>query len=116
MNHKSLDIINDPQFYQYTTLKDLELMNTSELTIHLSIIRKEQRRLKEKCYQRGHIKKSSADSLDFNNLADVNKTRERIESLLFEKQGYIPQTITQKMIDNLISLNKKTVKKLNDKC
>lgn len=49
MEIRELIIIEDPCFYQYTTIKELESFNTSELTIALSVLRKEQRRLKEKC-------------------------------------------------------------------
>ena len=48
MEIRELTVIEDPCFYQYTTIKELESFNTSELTIALSVVRKEQRRLKEK--------------------------------------------------------------------
>ncbi|EIP8133641.1 hypothetical protein LT189_002389 [Enterococcus faecalis] len=97
--------INDPCFYQYTRKKELELFNTSELTIALSVLRKEQRRLKEKVYQK-------KDRLDKQNLKMANRRREEIEQLLFIKQGFIPEIITQKMINTIIVNNQKTVTKL----
>lgn len=41
MEIRELAIIEDPCFYQYTTIKELESFNTSELTIALSVVRKE---------------------------------------------------------------------------
>ena len=52
MDNKMFVPINDPCFYQYTRKKELESFNTSELTIALSVLRKEQRRLKEKVYKK----------------------------------------------------------------
>lgn len=113
--YKEFEVVIDPRFYQYTEKHELSAMNTSELTICLSLARKEQRRLKEKCYYRGNMKKSNVDVLDLQDLEDVEIARNTIELLLFEKQGYVPPTITQKMIDSLISANKKTVKLFNEK-
>lgn len=102
MEIRELTIIEDPCFYQYTTIKELESFNTSELTIALSVVRKEQRRLKEKVYHSG-----SGDQVDKNNVKLINKYRANLEKLLFIKQGYIPDAITQNMIDTLIKNNKK---------
>lgn len=102
---KSLIQIKDPCFYQYTDYKELKSFNTSELTIALSVLRKEQRRLKEKVYQK-------MDRLDKENLKMANKRREEIEQLLFIKQGYIPAVITQNMIETLIKNNKKSTQKI----
>lgn len=41
MEIRELTVIEDPCFYQYTTIKELESFNTSELTIALSVVRKE---------------------------------------------------------------------------
>lgn len=101
MEIRELTIIEDPCFYQYTTIKELESFNTSELTIALSVVRKEQRRLKEKVYHSG-----SGDQVDKNNVKLINKYRANLEKLLFIKQGYIPDAITQNMIDTLIKNNK----------
>ncbi len=101
MEIRELIIIEDPCFYQYTTIKELESFNTSELTIALSVLRKEQRRLKEKVYHSG-----SGDQVDKNNVKLINKYRANLEKLLFIKQGYIPDAITQNMIDTLIKNNK----------
>ncbi|WP_246601588.1 hypothetical protein [Enterococcus alishanensis] len=46
---RELKVTKDPSFYQYIDLEELEVMNTSELTIALKVLRKEQRRLTEKC-------------------------------------------------------------------
>lgn len=102
---KSFIQIKDPCFYQYTDYKELKSFNTSELTIALSVLRKEQRRLKEKVYQK-------MDRLDKENLKMANKRREEIEQLLFIKQGFIPEIITQKMINTIIVNNQRTVTKL----
>ena len=42
----------------------------------------------------------------------ANRRREEIEQLLFIKQGFIPEIITQKMINTFIVNNQKTVTKL----
>jgi SET domain-containing protein len=107
MEIRELIIIEDPCFYQYTTIKELESFNTSELTIALSVLRKEQRRLKEKVYHSG-----SGDQVDKNNVKLINKYRANLEKLLFIKQGYIPDAITQNMIDTLIKNNKKSIQKI----
>ncbi|EMJ6878512.1 hypothetical protein RD719_003032 [Enterococcus faecalis] len=107
MEIRKLTIIEDPCFYQYTTIKELESFNTSELTIALSVLRKEQRRLKEKVYHSG-----SGDQVDKNNVKLINKYRANLEKLLFIKQGYIPDAITQNMIDTLIKNNKKSIQKI----
>lgn len=109
MEIRELTIIEDPCFYQYTTIKELESFNTSELTIALSVLRKEQRRLKEKVYHSG-----SGDQVDKNNVKLINKYRANLEKLLFIKQGYIPDAITQNMIDTLIKNNKKSIRKLQN--
>ena len=101
MEIRELTIIEDPCFYQYTTIKELESFNTSEL--------KEQRRLKEKVYHSG-----SGDQVDKNNVKLINKYRAHLEKLLFIKQGYIPDAITQNMIDTLIKNNKKSIQKLQN--
>lgn len=107
MEIRELTIIEDPYFYQYTTIKELESFNTSELTIALSVVRKEQRRLKEKVYHSG-----SGDQVDKNNVKLINKYRAKLEKLLCIKQGYIPDAITQNMIDTLIKNNKKSIQKI----
>jgi hypothetical protein len=107
MEIRELTIIEDPCFYQYTTIKELESFNTSELTIALSVVRKEQRRLKEKVYHSG-----SGDQVDKNNVKLINKYRANLEKLLFIKQGYIPDAITQNMIDTLIKTTKKSIQKI----
>jgi hypothetical protein len=108
MEIRELTIIEDPCFYQYTTIKELESFNTSELTIALSVVRKEQRRLKEKkVYHSG-----SGDQVDKNNVKLINKYRANLEKLGFIKQGYIPDAITQNMIDTLIKNNKKSIQKI----
>lgn len=109
MEIRELIIIEDPCFYQYTTIKELESFNTSELTIALSVLRKEQRRLKEKVYHSG-----SGDQVDKNNVKLIIKYRVNLEKLLFIKQGYIPDAITQNMIDTLIKNNKKSIRKLQN--
>ena len=107
MEIRELTIIEDPCFYQYTTIKELESFNTSELTVALSVLRKEQRRLKEKVYHSG-----SGDQVDKNNVKLINKYRANLEKLLFIKQVYIPDAITQNMIDTLIKNNKKSIQKI----
>ncbi|WPH48380.1 hypothetical protein SHT67_14180 (plasmid) [Enterococcus faecalis] len=107
MELRELTIIEDPCFYQYTRIKALESFNTSELTIALSVIRKEQRRLKEKVYHSG-----SGDQVDKNNVKFIKRYRAKLEELLFIKQGYIPDAITQNMIDTLIKNNRKSLKKI----
>ena len=54
MEIRELTIIEDPLLLSiYDDKKELESFNTSELTIALSVVRKEQRRLKEKVYHSG---------------------------------------------------------------
>ncbi|MGX2947091.1 hypothetical protein [Enterococcus alishanensis] len=98
---RELKVTKDPSFYQYTDLEELEVMNTSELTIALKVLRKEQRRLTEKCYRWGKQKRSEAEDLDVENVKLIRKYRPQLEQILFGKQGYVPRAITDNMLVEL---------------
>lgn len=109
-DYQEMKIIEDPCFYQYTPVKELNTLNTSELTIALSVLRKEQRRLKEKVFR-----SFPKDPLYKSNLRLLNRRRKDVEELLFIKQGYIPDVITQNMIDTLIKNNRKSILKMKNR-
>ncbi len=87
------------------------MFNKSELTIALSVVRKEQRRLKEKVFH-----SQSGDQVDKNNVKLINKYIANLERLLFIKQGYILDAIMQNMIDTLTKNNSKSIRKIQKGC
>ncbi|MDT2525147.1 hypothetical protein P7D73_18240 [Enterococcus raffinosus] len=115
MKLRKLEIIEDPCFYQYVTEKDLEKFNTIELTIALSVLRVEQRRLQDKVQVRGTYNKKTAEKIDRDNFFAIRNYRKSLEQILFDKQGFIPAQITKPTIDKLIIQNKKTLEKFANK-
>ncbi|MBL1227231.1 hypothetical protein [Enterococcus sp. BWR-S5] len=92
---RTLDLTEDPSFYQYESAGELSTMNSIELTKRLYLLRKENRRLSEKIYR---TKNRSSDQIDKDNLKKTETYLEQIENLLIEKQGYFPYRVDQSMI------------------
>ncbi|MGM0183329.1 hypothetical protein [Enterococcus sp. AZ102] len=115
MKIRELNIIDDPSFYQYTTSSELTKLNMIELIHALSLTRKEQRRLQEKCKAVGIYDKKNASELDKQNYKEITRFRGNLEQVVFDKLGYVPAQITENMLHTLIKNHQKTVKKLSKK-
>lgn len=109
MKTRTVNIIEDPCFYQYFDPADLSEMNCIELTKMLSLARREQRRLREKVFVRGIYYRKNAEALDKQNEKEVTRVRTLIEGELFDKQGYIPVNITDKLIHTMLKKRKNNI-------
>lgn len=103
MKTRALHLTNDPRFFLYENEEDFQHMNIIELTARLKLVRKELRNLTEKTMVRGSYYRKNADTLDIENQKKAARTRELLEQLLFDKQGYVPKMITDTQIRTLIN-------------
>ncbi|MHC5250371.1 hypothetical protein [Enterococcus sp. LJL90] len=114
MNTRELTVITNPKFYEYTTIEKLSQMNLVELTICLSLLRKEQRRLKEKVYVRGMYYRATAEEVDKESEQAATAYREELEQLFYDKQGFIPTRILAEQIEFLKKKHQQCNRKIEE--
>lgn len=104
---RSPELSKDQYFFQYVTTKELLNCLTIDLINYLSLSRKTYRKLRNKVYNSG----SSADKLDKDNLRDVKVAVHKIETILIERNGYVPPVVFASTIEKENEKLKKAQKK-----
>lgn len=89
------ELTEDPWFFQYVTTKELLNCLTIELYNYLSLARKARRDLNNKV----HSASRKSDKLDQDNLREVTKTLHKIETILIERNGYVPAKMFSSTIE-----------------
>lgn len=89
------ELTEDPWFFQYVTTKELLNCLTIDLYNYLSLARKARRDLNNKV----HSASRKSDKLDQDNLREVTKTLHKIETILIERNGYVPAKIFSTTIE-----------------
>lgn len=89
------ELSKDPWFFQYVTTKELLQCINVELLNYLSLARKARRDLNNKVYSA----QRKSDSLDKDNLREVTRTLHKIETILIERNGYVPPKVFSSTID-----------------
>jgi hypothetical protein len=89
------ELSEDPWFFQYVTTKELLNCLTIELLNYLSLARKARRDLSNKV----HSVHRNSDELDKDNLREVTTTLHKIETILIERNGYVPAKVYSSTIE-----------------
>lgn len=89
------ELSEDLFFFQYITTKELLNCFNIELINYLSLARKAHRDLRNKVKSPNR----NSDDLDKDNLRDVKRTLHKIETILIERNGYVPSKVFQSTIE-----------------